>query len=193
MLYAATYTQQFNTKPDEKAYQRRLANALLAHALKAEFNLSLSALTVSRGEHGKPFFANSNVKFSVSHCDGAVCCAVSQREIGIDCERVRPFSQRLAQRICTKNELEIIAAADDKAVALTTLWSLKESRTKLSGEGIGFGMKNAEFTKSGGSFISAEKNISAAVLYTLPDIVVTACALGEAPTDIILADSEALL
>lgn len=153
----------------------------------------LSQLTIAKAEHGKPFFTNSNVKFSLSHCNGLVCCAVSTNEIGIDCERIRPFNQRLARRICTESELAALTTEHDRDFALTALWSLKESRTKLSGEGIGFGMKNAAFIKSGGTFISAEKNITAAVFDEISGFVVTACTVGEALTAPIIIETAQLL
>lgn len=150
MLYAVFYNNTFTSKREEHALQHELSQRLLSLALRKEYGLSLSELTIAKNSHGKPYFENSAVKFSVSHCSGLVCCAVSEFDIGIDCEKIFCYSERLARKICTEKELALLASAPDRAEQLTKLWTLKESLMKFSGKGMAYGFKNAEFTDESG-------------------------------------------
>lgn len=150
MIYAVRYGQRLSSRREEAALQRQLARGLLRLALQREYGLELDALPMDRGPHGKPYFVGAPVHFSLSHCRGLVCCCLHTDEVGVDAEGPRPFSPRLARRICTKEEAAWLAASPDPARDLTALWTLKESVMKLSGQGLGFGLKNASFTFPGG-------------------------------------------
>ena len=51
------------------------------------------------GEHGKPYITNyEGIYFNISHCNEAVAVAVSNREVGIDVEGRRKFSDTLLHK-----------------------------------------------------------------------------------------------
>ena len=100
MLYAARYTIEAPTRREELAHQRALAKKLLAYALKWEHGLELSSLAQSRTAAGKPYFPGCPVEYSLSHCRGLVCCALSLSPVGVDAEAPphilsRPAAARL--------------------------------------------------------------------------------------------------
>ena len=138
MLYAARYTIEAPTRREELAHQRALAEKLLAYALKREHGLELSSLAQSRT--GCP------VEYSLSPCRGLVCCALSLSPVGVDAEAPRTFSPALLRRVCTQEELSWLTAQQDLQQAFLSLWTLKESVMKLSGQGIGYGFQRASFT-----------------------------------------------
>ena len=105
MLYAAQYEERGLSRREEGQLQRRLARALLGLALRREFSLELDALPMERGPQGKPYFPGAPVEFSLSHCPGMVCAGLSAVPLGVDVQPARPYSQRLARRICTPEEL----------------------------------------------------------------------------------------
>lgn len=187
MLYTLRYQNKFSSRRDEHAFQHELSRRLLDYSLRAEYAVALSELRLVRLPHGKPVFENFPVHFSIAHCGGLVCCALSQSEIGIDCEKIRPFNARLAERICTAAELEGILKSDNKAVALTALWTLKESLMKLSGEGMAYGFKNAEFAAESGGVRPVAVNAKAAC-FTASDYIISVCALGELPAAPVAAE-----
>ena len=134
------------------------------------------------GPHGKPYFAEDPRKFSLSHCKGAVCCALSDTEIGADIERVRPFHPRLAERICTRSEREFAESSPDPAKTLMALWSLKESFLKYTGEGTRYGFRNAEFFfNAAGKPICKNKEVNCALFEPAPGFVLTVCGPGKLP------------
>lgn len=90
------------------------------------------------GQEGKPSLAeHPEIHFNLSHCKHAVVCAVSERPVGVDVEALGRYSERLARYTMNEDEQAEIAAAEDKDVAFTRLWTMKEATAKLTGEGIG--------------------------------------------------------
>ncbi|MBQ3752445.1 MAG: 4'-phosphopantetheinyl transferase superfamily protein [Prevotella sp.] len=126
-----------------------LAYLLLKKALREEYGLTENPL-FEYGPHGKPFIVgHPEIHFSLSHCREAVACAVSDRPVGIDVESVQRYRESLAQYTMNEQEQQQIAAAERPDVAFIRLWTMKEARLKLTGEGITNDLKSA---LSGGSW-----------------------------------------
>ena len=88
-------------------------------------------------ERGKPYFAEGDLHFSVSHTKRRVFCVLSTVPVGIDAEELdRDIDLRLAEKILSPAEKERFEKAKDKKEALLRLWVLKEASAKLSGEGL---------------------------------------------------------
>lgn len=99
--------------------------------------------TIAKTENGKPYFSDiPYIDFSISHSENLVACSVciskeQKPMIGIDCETIyKKDPMPIAERFFTKNEIETIAASDDKAKAFTKLWTKKEAYLKLLGKGL---------------------------------------------------------
>ena len=129
------------------------------------------------GEHGKPYFSESSLKFSISHCRNAVAAAVSEHETGIDITDKRDIPEKLASRICSDEEMKRFNASQDKQLFLCRLWCEKESLAKLDGSGFKKGFKiydtaqtPAGFFKDMGSYLLAVsgKNAETAQLTQIP-------------------------
>ncbi len=190
MLYGVLYQRQFQTKREEAAYQRQLARRLLFYAMGGEYGVDAAGLDLRKTSAGKPFFADHPARFSLSHCPGLVCCGVGREEIGVDCEPIRPFDFRLAERICTREELDSLEGSPRGDVDLTVLWTLKESLMKLSGKGMSYGFRNAAFSFAGGRPSCAVPGIKAASFLNVPGFAVSACSHGEPPDAILLVGEE---
>ena len=92
---------------------------------------------ILKGIHGKPYFADGGLHFSVTHTKRHVFCALSERPVGIDAEETdRKINLGLAEKILSPNEKKRYDAAPDKPGALLRLWVLKEAAAKCTGEGI---------------------------------------------------------
>ncbi|MGI6201676.1 MAG: 4'-phosphopantetheinyl transferase family protein [Christensenellales bacterium] len=132
----------------DHASQRQGAYALLAYALDRELGLDLFALAVARGERGKPYLpGRADVCFNLSHCAGAVACALDGAPVGVDVEPTRPFDARVAQRVFTPEEIALVRAQADPDGAFTRLWTLKESAAKRSGAGLHAPFRQMRFTQ----------------------------------------------
>ncbi|MGN0542530.1 MAG: 4'-phosphopantetheinyl transferase family protein [Acutalibacteraceae bacterium] len=94
-----------------------------------------------KGEHGKPYAENLPVFFSVSHSGDFAVCAVSEREIGIDIEKIRLIKLKTAERFAAPSELEYIT--EEKR--FFEIWTLKEAYFKCIGTGLGADIKSVSF------------------------------------------------
>ena len=89
------------------------------------------------GTRGKPYFAEGNWHFSITHTRQHVFCALSEHPIGIDAEELdRNVNLRLAEKILSAGEKAQFDQAQDKQRALLTFWVLKEAAAKQSGIGL---------------------------------------------------------
>ena len=146
MLYVARYQGNFSSRREELLRQRSLAEELLGWSLQNEYGLQLSSLSRGRTSSGKPFFLDCPLHFSLSHTRGMVCCALSAFPVGVDVEGLRPIREALVRRVCTEEEYAWLAAQKDRDAAFLSLWTLKESVMKLSGHGLGYGLRRAAFS-----------------------------------------------
>lgn len=95
-------------------------------------------------EDGTDFSYNKNGKpsvkgkkhFSIAHDGDILAVAVSTDEIGVDVQKKLKFTQKLAKEICNKEELEQVMNAEDQALELTKIWTMKESFVKMKGSNI---------------------------------------------------------
>ncbi len=88
---------------------------------------------------GKPYLVGNPVFFNLSHSGEYTACAISDKEIGIDIQKIC-FKKRAMQKVCTPEELAQIKTAED----FTRIWAIKESYAKAKGIGIGMGLKNID-------------------------------------------------
>ena len=120
-----------------------LSYLLLKRALLQEYGIDENPL-FEYGEHGKPsIVGHQDIHFSLSHCRQAVACVVSDHPVGIDIETVRAFRESLARYAMNDQELALIASSSRPDVAFIRLWTQKEARLKMTGEGISNHLKDA--------------------------------------------------
>lgn len=112
-----------------------MARALLAQLYREHVGGQMPQILVT--ERGKPYFAEGNVHFSISHTREHVFCVLSDKPVGIDAEEQdRQIRPELAKKILSPGELAQYEAAADKNRALLTFWVLKEAAAKCSGQGL---------------------------------------------------------
>lgn len=96
--------------------------------------------------YGKPYLKdNRNVFFNISHCKGLGAFIVDDNEAGIDVENIRQWNSRVARRVFSDMEIELLEKSENKNETFFRLWTLKESFVKAIGVGISYPMKTCEF------------------------------------------------
>ena len=153
--------------------QHKFAWDLLQKKLRQNYNIDLSAQKILLGANGKPYIENSDIYFSISHCNNMVAIFVSNNRNGVDIEQIRTAKPDLIQRVCSESECNYIMQSNNPDKEFTKLWTLKESFVKADGRGLGFGLDNITFDLTGGKFISnqsAEFN-----LFEFADFVIATC------------------
>ncbi len=121
-------------RANEKSNMEKRAETLAWLYLLANSGAQISE--IKRDENGKPFC--DAVQFNASHSDGLCVLAVGDRPIGVDVERVRPFSARekFAARYFSESERAEIERAADPAEEFFGIWTKKEAYLKMTGEGL---------------------------------------------------------
>ncbi len=116
----------------EKQREPLCAYLILCLALRQKCGWK-SLPEVALSQLGKPYFPEyPDVHFNISHSSGAVLVGVSDQEIGVDIERIRPVGQRMMVRLAHVTTEE----------AFFQSWVRREARAKRSGAGIGTIMRS---------------------------------------------------
>lgn len=124
------------------------AYGLLAEALAEDW--AVTDGVIEKTPQGKPFLSGEGMpQISISHTKGFVCCAVSEKPVGVDCEYRRSVSEGVKKRVCTAQEQEDIRRAEDPEGRFLAYWTLKESISKLRGVGLGESFKAYEIGFAG--------------------------------------------
>ena len=103
---------------------------LLCFALKDKYGIE-EAVEFGYNENGKPFLKDyPYIHFNLSHCKKAVACAVSDIEVGVDVQDVRPVSDKVAKRVLTEAEYGKFKVAQTPDEYFCGIWTVKESFLK---------------------------------------------------------------
>ena len=131
-LQRREYALRFRHERDQRLCVA--AYRLLQQALLKEYGIQeLPRFTYN--QQGKPLLENHpDIHFSLSHCREAVACAVGDEPVGIDIETVDHYSEEVATRVMSKEEMRQIKTSPDPAREFTRLWTMKESLYKLTGD-----------------------------------------------------------
>lgn len=93
-------------------------------------------------EHGKPYIKGyPGIYFNISHSGNIAVCAFSDKEVGVDTEKTKHFSEALIDHVFLPQEKNHIRPEfSDKDCTL--MWTIKESIMKYLGTGIGLGARS---------------------------------------------------
>lgn len=130
-------------KNDMGRRQSLLAYRLLCQGLREEYGI-MEQPTFVYNEHGKPSLAlpptggdGEGLHFSLSHCKEGVCCAISDKPVGIDIESAnRKISDSVIRYSMNEGEQALIRESDDPQRTFLRLWTQKEAVLKRLGTGI---------------------------------------------------------
>ena len=96
---------------------------------------------IVRADGGKPYFEGEHSPaFSLSHSGGICAAALGEcgTQIGLDVEVLRPVrdAEGIAKRFFGKDELERFLGSGQSDEVFLELWTQKEARSKLHGNGL---------------------------------------------------------
>jgi 4'-phosphopantetheinyl transferase len=91
------------------------------------------------GAHGRPFAVGCPWSFNLSHSGDVALIALSEAEVGVDVEQLRPLEDAasLARGVAGDDEIDHIVAEPDSTLAFFRMWVRKEAVVKATGEGVG--------------------------------------------------------
>lgn len=133
---------------ERRALEHTEAYQLLDSMLKK--HLSIDSYEILRNENGKPYIEKEGVHFSLAHTDGLVVCAISDSQIGVDCERILTKSneeiQKFAKRFFVENEIILLENSKCPSLDFYKIWTGKEATIKKLGGNMSY-IKKIDTTK----------------------------------------------
>lgn len=137
---------RFRFKTDK---QRTIAGEMLTRKAIAEWcDVSAESVVFDKTKTGKPFAKDLPVEFNISHSGDMVVCAVDDKPVGIDIEKIHPIDLNVAKRIYRNEELlylfgyipteqDFVYTTDqDLLIRFFQLWTAKEAYGKCTGVGV---------------------------------------------------------
>lgn len=137
-LPAASRNRLARYRNARAALHSAAAETIVRIAASAAWGADLRAQPWTVAAQGKPYWPDCPLSFSLSHTDGLVAACLAPADVGVDVERVRPVSRRLAERFCSPDECARLCSLPEsgRLAAFFDLWTLKESYAKATGRGI---------------------------------------------------------
>ncbi len=126
---------KLKNNPDKKL--SLVAGELVKTAVSEKFNIDKKSIRFRAGEKGKPYLENINVEFSISHSGDIAICAISDKPVGIDIEKIRDVNINAVKKLYTPDEQDYVM----EKWALSKqrffeIWTRKEAYVKMLGKGI---------------------------------------------------------
>lgn len=126
----------FQVAPDSTS----AAHALLHTVLARTYHLPNPRF--SRAPGGKPILENSSLHFNLSHSGSFALCGVGDCPLGVDVERIKPRRPGLPRHVLSDEEYAWFLAGGSRWEDFYTLWTLKESLIKYTGQGMDRSMRS---------------------------------------------------
>ena len=124
-----------------------MGERLIRDIVTRELGIEGAAVRIETNSYGKPFLVGyPSFHFNVSHSGQWVVCAVGDRPVGIDVERMGEVDHQTAAYFFSVEEQRDLSAkpAANQRSRFYHLWTLKESFLKCTGKG--FSIDPVSFT-----------------------------------------------
>lgn len=143
--------KKVNSLADRKRQNQSLAAGAILPAAMQYSGISADIALTYNG-FGKPRLVSpENMFFNLSHSEGKVVCALSDREVGCDIQRVNGANYLKIKRRFTLREQAMIDGAGENARDIFfRLWTVKESYLKALGVGFSRPLNSFEVEFSNG-------------------------------------------
>lgn len=134
------YVEKSKKMRQEGDRKLELLSGYLLKELLRELRID-EKIIIDVSKNGKPFLANSDLYFNVSHSKDTALVVISDVEIGCDIEKIDIGMDclRIAKRFYAEDEYEYLLNIDDskkRAMAFYKLWTMKEAFVKAIGIGL---------------------------------------------------------
>ena len=107
----------------------------------------------------KPY-SDSEICFSIAHSFGMIAVVFSDREVGVDTEKIRKVNMRIAEKYFSQKEREYILSSENPEESFFTVWTLKEAWLKCNGKGLEGGIQSVCFSFDGGNIRCSDEGYS---------------------------------
>ena len=124
-------------KPSFPPAQHSLASqVLLRYAAAKTLGKPMHNVCIRYTGRGRPTLPGTGLFGSISHTDGLCVCALCDVPVGVDAERIRPYSARVAARVFSEEEKRLLERSEDADKTFFEVWTKRESFVKCLGTGL---------------------------------------------------------
>ena len=131
IVKSVLYGESEYSKIDRKCLENKLLLYAASDLLKRKVH---NVEGLIRGCFPPRIVTINGLYLSLSHTIDYACATASFRPVGIDCEKIRPFSDYFIKKFTTYEEASVFDVIDD--VTLTKIWCCKEAVSKAMGKGL---------------------------------------------------------
>lgn len=132
--------EYINTVTNKERKMVSIAGEWIAkNAIAEKTGLPLEDIEILRTQRGKPYVNIPDIHISISHSSSFVAVVIANKPIGIDIEVIKPLNLKVADRVCSQSDKQLLSLSKDKDEALINflkIWTAKEAYFKMTGTGI---------------------------------------------------------
>ena len=152
---------------DKKLYI--ISRILLINILKDKYLIDYKELIIRYNKYNKPYI--DNLYYNISHSHEYAVVVSSNKEIGVDIEKVRDVDINIINYFCTDNEKKYILESTNKYKSLFEIFCLKEAYFKMIGSGIG-DFKDIDFFINDGRIECNKNNLKIIIDYSIDNYII---------------------
>ncbi|MCB2298660.1 4'-phosphopantetheinyl transferase family protein [Clostridium tagluense] len=136
--------EKFINKKDK--VRTLIGEILIRTIICEELSVRNKHITFEKNEYGKPYMKeHPEFNFNTSHSGDFVVCAIDDKPIGIDIEKVKHIEYKdIAKSFFSVSEFDYIIKEDlnSQLNKFYEIWTLKESYIKYCGQGLSIPLKS---------------------------------------------------
>lgn len=135
-------------------YRSSLLGDCLARSMISKITqLPMRCLDFYTDQYGKPMVNAPGIHFNISHSGEWVVCVVSDKQCGIDVEKITITNLAVAKRLFSEKEYRRLAESSvNRDSYFCELWVIKESYVKYTGCGIDTSLQKTEIVLNNGKY-----------------------------------------
>ena len=160
---------------NKEKYKSSIIGEILLYKLLKKENIKYEKQQFTINEYGKPYINNKQLFFNISHSHDYVITIISNKEIGIDIEKIRKTNLNTIDIFATQKEKEyILSSENDIYKRLFQIYTLKEAYFKMLGNDLSK-LKEVEFIIDNNNITCSDKKINAYSSDTTDNYIFSIC------------------
>lgn len=132
-----------------------LGEMLFIEGIKRFYNIDYQNITIKYNKNNKPYIPNSNIFFNISHKNNYAVCVFSNKEIGVDIEKIKDINHHIINNYYNEEEKKF----SNNPKNFYKIFTLKEAYVKCYGKTI-LDIKDINFTFKNNIIKCNEKNVT---------------------------------
>ncbi|MDQ2087638.1 4'-phosphopantetheinyl transferase superfamily protein [Herbivorax sp. ANBcel31] len=145
----------------EDSVRSLIAEILIRKIVILKLKIKNDEIFFETGEYGKPYLKGvDDFHFNISHSGKWVVCAISDRPVGVDVEKIKHLDIKIADRFFSKKEIDDLYRLEEseRLQYFFDLWTLKESYIKADGRGLYIPLSSISFKKENDKIVFNTQN-----------------------------------